>query len=146
MDRVDRPVLVGVGAALTLISAAWMGVGAFAVGLPGRGHPLSWVLAGLSWVLAGALLVSAVGIARRRESLRRFARYTLIVLVVLLTPIAVGPYLLLNLTALGAVFANPVVSRPGAESAQRGALSHPDSVSRRFGYKIDMPVSMKVTK
>lgn len=137
MERPERPVSGGVAAALTWISAALLGGGGLVVGLPGEAHPVPWAFVALLWLLTGALLVSAYGIARQRRVLERFAGITLTVVVVLLAPTAVGPYLLLNVVALGLVVAGRRVRSP--KSAVSASRVRRHSVCERFAYRMYLP-------
>ncbi|MGA7802425.1 MAG: hypothetical protein WCC36_16630 [Gammaproteobacteria bacterium] len=129
MERPERPVSAGVAAALTWISAALLGGGGVVVGVPGEAHPVPWACVALLWLLTAALVVSAYGMARQRRILERFAGITLTLVVVLLAPTAVGPYLLLNVAALGLVVVG------------RHAPRH--SVRKRFAYRMYLPSGRK---
>ncbi|HKJ09199.1 MAG TPA: hypothetical protein VKA76_08935 [Gammaproteobacteria bacterium] len=115
MERVERPVSVGVAAALTWISAALLGVCALATGMPVGGPPVHWAVVAVLWLLTGALAVSAFGIGRQRRALRPLATITLTTVVILLAPTAAGPYLLLNVVALALL----IVNNPRGHGAKR---------------------------
>ncbi|MEJ2644704.1 MAG: hypothetical protein P8180_07190 [Gammaproteobacteria bacterium] len=122
MERSERPVSVGVAAALTWVSAALMGAGALTLGMSGGVDPTPSAIMAMLWLLTGALAVSAYGIGRQHRALRPIARITLTTLVILLAPTAVGPYLLLNVVALALLVVDD--QRDRGAGKRKPALGH----------------------